>query len=671
MVVLALAKFSVGQPPEAMLSFREDASQCLGLLHWPSHATQFNASLHRVGTPSPFPDALFAAISFYERMSHRSTLLSQRVQPPLAQSATLSAVPEERGQGGKTLWECLPETGFQLDRLFAPLLVALHARIPALRLDGDADDLPDLTISPERDWAFASDTAAAVIMDTLPEDCNKGEVITVAEPEIFAQALRLLLARTPFTVSARGVRALAACLQPRALNLTLAILTASPYSRDPRKLTHILRRIRSSMILLPSSAAVDKALAGLSRPAFHKIKDGEACLHRHGFECFWAHRDLDCDEFWSAIRDIYMDRAGDLVQLASAKVDTLENWMPFNWANCCRIPRSAVPTFLETLRQLLLHATNIIAPFRIYSAVVALKDERRAPTFSVIADGIRSVYDRADEDGAYDRYTDTPIVSRTDLLAARRQLVHVFTTMPSNYNSGQLDVGGWNYIRVFLLHLEIYRAHCPLDTDQRSSLPTSDLRIGWDKLWAETAASLRKFAREDELKAEEQCELAVEALTLLNGFEGRIQQITVSPPTLVEMGERHFPEELYAALVAFVPEDASTRLAGFNHIQERLPGSHRPPSPITPGESCTAAADPHGGLEGSGVAEGQLATDESALVPSVNASRAGHRAPGVYGGGTRHATRSDTSTPEHMETTNGPQGVVSTTDEADFEQSRG
>ena len=100
-------------------------------------------------------------------------------------------------------------------------------------------------------------------------------------------------------------------------------------------------------------------------------------------------------------------------------------------------------------------------------------------------------------------------------------------TMPGNYNEGRAVMAPlWNYIRVLLVNLEIYKVHCALDTDEAPSLPASDLRAGWDKLWKKTAASLRKFAREKEPEPEEQCELAVEALALLGGFEGRIRQST-------------------------------------------------------------------------------------------------------------------------------------------------
>ena len=106
--------------------------------------------------------------------------------------------------------------------------------------------------------------------------------------------------------------------------------------------------------------------------------------------------------------------------------------------------------------------------------------------------------------------------------------MRAFACVSSDYNSGipRLDEA-FNHIRVLLLHLEIYKAHCPLDDKSALALPTLALKKAWDDLWAATAISLRKFAREKELDPEEQSELALQAFALLDGFEGKIQQTIV------------------------------------------------------------------------------------------------------------------------------------------------
>ena len=306
---------------------------------------------------------------------------------------------------------------------------------------------------------------------------------------------------------------------------------------------------------------------------------------------------MDCEEFWSAIRDIYMDRVGDLVGLEASGTCPADNWNAFNLANCCRIPESAMPTFLATLCQLLVHPTSYFAASRVYEPMVATDSIYRHPSSPFITGCIRTIYDKSDEPSAYSLDIKRAMVLTLDAISARCRLVNVFTTIPGNYTAGYPRISVlWNYIRILLIHLEVFKVHCPLDTDETLSLPGFDLRSTWDNLWAASAASLQRFAGESGPEPQEQCQLALEAFALLDQFEGRIQQamnsISQSPDLDVNADKAvsvsraenvsrvTFPDGLYAALIAFVPEGDAIELAGFRYIQNRLPASHRRPSPL-------------------------------------------------------------------------------------------
>ena len=149
------------------------------------------------------------------------------------------------------------------------------------------------------------------------------------------------------------------------------------------------------------------------------------------------------------------------------------------------------------------------------------------------------------------------------------------TALGSRQNTGKT----WDYIRVFLLHLEVFKAHCPLDTAESPSLPSRSLHSAWIALWAVTASSLRTFAREN--NTEKQCELALKAFALLDRFEERIRQAAADRSQAIMHGnngneifshpadDKLFPDELYDALSAFLPESRTKKLAEFVNIRWR------------------------------------------------------------------------------------------------------
>ena len=188
----------------------------------------------------------------------------------------------------------------------------------------------------------------------------------------------------------------------------------------------------------------------------------------------------------------------------------------------------------------------------------------------------------------------------------------------STYNANESRLQRrWNYIRVLLMHLEIFKAHFPLHIDVDPDLPCSVLRQSWCDLWATTAASLQRFASVSWLEREANGQLALQCFELLDGFEDRMQQTAAAPThpkrldantsrsaTWTRVSQKSpFPDELYAALVMVVPNYMVPDLASFHYIQERLPESHREPS------LCTAT-----GTEASGARQGVEANDS---VPTV------------------------------------------------------
>ena len=62
-MVPALARFAAAQSPEMMVSFSDDALQCLTLLDSSSHSMQAGGKVEQGDEGGLFPDALFAALS--------------------------------------------------------------------------------------------------------------------------------------------------------------------------------------------------------------------------------------------------------------------------------------------------------------------------------------------------------------------------------------------------------------------------------------------------------------------------------------------------------------------------------------------------------------------------------------------------------------------------------
>ena len=170
-------------------------------------------------------------------------------------------------------------------------------------------------------------------------------------------------------------------------------------------------------------------------------------------------------------------------------------------------------------------------------------------------------------------------------ILVRCRMVHVFSTMPGKYNTNRHHPQNtMNYIRILRVHLEVYKLVCPLSASEEPCVPTPILRQLWQGLWVMTATSLQKYRGEERLNKEEQCNLALESIDLLDGFEKQSAKATalVGATQAVEHGivsemptGEQFPAELYAALLAFVPERDAAKLAPFTHIQRYIPPSHR------------------------------------------------------------------------------------------------
>lgn len=429
---LALAAFKATSDDN--YAYEPDALECLTLLNtWYQLDGRSDVAKSPSGVPDrdestePFPDTLFAVLSLF--VSKQDTLGKFRnIYTQLARSDMVSAVPGLRLQdefSGETLWEYLSKAGFELHRLFYPCLFGvLCARIPSLpiALTVGADVYPDCTTLTRRAWVLTSNIAASCITRYLPDDLDSGDAVNITNG--IKDALLLLLARSEYDIPSQGVRALSACLRPRTLGMTAHIIAACSWSRDPKKLEHVLRRMRRSMALLPDHRVASLAVHTIAKCAFYKLSEGEQCQHRSVQHC-WAHRDFNCDEFWLAIRNVYMDRVGDLVKLVDSNSDTSDNWIAFDWANCCRIPRSAMDEFHNMLRQLLLHPTNQYSASRIYDPVVVLDEKCRRPSFPTIAQGIHTVYYAADETSTCTHWTHTLLIL-TAILSQRATNFSVF-----------------------------------------------------------------------------------------------------------------------------------------------------------------------------------------------------------------------------------------------------
>ena len=644
-IVPALAKYAVTRRPGELALLKDDALQCLNLLNT-LLATELDSDKQTSPTClsdcalDAFPDAFFATLSLFVPEPAELQALAE-IQSRLERSGMLLALPEARlcyVLGEKTIWEYMKDVGAPLHGLFPRLLTDLHTQLPVLRLDSGADDLPDLTSLAERPWTLASDVAAAFILHTLPEDLDDLKAARVTPTDDLERAILLLLSRSSHSLSYQGTQALAACLRKRTRGIIQTILSARSYGRDSEKLTHILHRVRPSIAQLPMICDANVAVNVIAECAFYKFGEGERCSARTIYGCFWGGRHVGDDPFWQAIRNILMDRVGSVAQLVGSIPGPASNdrWVVFDLANCCRIPQSALPEFHDTLRELLLHPTSAHAVSAVYRPVVCLDDNIRRPSFTTVVDGIRAVYGTTKKIRAYwfgPRCYGK--LTRAAHIQVRRRFVQVFATIPGNYNANIVKlIKPFNYIRVCLVHLEIFKAHCPLDAGQEISLPTWDLRDSWDNLWKTTAASLRKFIGEKDLNLSAQCEIVLECLTLMDAFEARVQQAAIvlaqsgssedgNSATQIPVHSSPFPDELYAALVAFIPESDAVKIASLHHIQHRVPVSHRQISALAPtADVGRRATEPTEQVHGRGSAddrpapEGAKAVIASADTPS-------------------------------------------------------
>ena len=147
---------------------------------------------------------------------------------------------------------------------------------------------------------------------------------------------------------------------------------------------------------------------------------------------------------------------------------------------------------------------------------------------------------------------------------------------------------GWTarpqgYMRVLLVHLEIYKAHlfqvALANIDGLPAFLDPVVRQSWNTLWSATTNVLTSLTwiRLDETSRE----LSLRCLALLSVLQDRKRELVATSSLAGELDddprgstsrlrsayEDLFPNELYATLIAFVPQGYAARHT--DHVQNR------------------------------------------------------------------------------------------------------